>query len=237
MIWVAFLVMDADIPRLRERQVLYDIKWKKFLRRAWLLRSIPFVEFALASGSMATGNVRLSSDFDILIGVRGGRIFTARFFAALLFGMFGWRRSRLDHHEAAADKVCLNHFVTREAYCLKPPYSDAWRAMYASLVPVFGDHTAINAFWEANSGWIGKAVYASEDTRYLGARLNVFGRMLAASLSGRLGDAVERALRFLQMKKIERSMRAVPPEFRPRIIVSDIELEFHPDQRRFTPAS
>lgn len=225
--------MDAALVAKRQQQVLYDIKWKKFLRRVRLVRSVPFVEFAFASGSMATGNVNPASDFDVLLGVREGRMFTARFFAALIFGMFGWRRSRLDHHEAAADKVCLNHFVTREAYCLKPPYSEAWRAMYSSLVPVFGKPEVINAFWEANSGWTGETTRMGEDTRYLGDKPNMFGRFLSAVLAGAIGDAAERTLRFLQMKKIERSMRAVPAEFRPRIIVSDIELEFHPDQRRF----
>ena len=94
--------MDAALVVKRQQQVLYDTKWKKFLRRAWLLRYLPFIEFALASGSMATGNVNPTSDFDVLIGAREGRIFTARFFSALVFGIFGWRRSRLDRHEAAA---------------------------------------------------------------------------------------------------------------------------------------
>ncbi len=225
--------MDAIILQRRERQVLYDIKWKKFLRRARLLRYIPFVRFAFASGSMATGNVSKTSDFDVLIGAREGRIFTTRFFAALLFGVFGWRRTRLDRHEAAADKVCLNHFVTRSAYCLKPPYSDAWRAMYRNLVPVFGKTDAVNAFWESNSGWMGERTRYAEDARHIGERQNIIGRGFAWVLSGVLGNVLERALRFLQMKKIERSMRSVPADYRPRIIVSDVELEFHPDQRKF----
>ncbi|MBI2406073.1 MAG: hypothetical protein HYV25_00635 [Candidatus Harrisonbacteria bacterium] len=216
--------MVTEIMRARQRQVLYDIKWKKFLRRAWLLRCIPFVEFALASGSMATGNVGPASDFDVLIGARAGRIFTTRFF---------WRRTRLDRHEAAADKVCLNHFVTRSAYCLKPPYSDAWRAMYRNLVPVFGKTDAVNAFWESNSGWMGERTRYAEDARHIGERQNIIGRGFAWVLSGVLGNVLERALRFLQMKKIERSMRSVPADYRPRIIVSDVELEFHPDQRKF----
>lgn len=225
--------MDDGIITKRRRQVLYDIKWKKFLRRARLLRFIPFVEFAFGSGSMSSGNVSATSDFDVLIGVREGRIFTARFFAAFAFGIFGWRRTRLDHHETASDKVCLNHFVAPGAYCLKPPYSDAWRAMYASLAPVFGTPELMNAFWAANAGWMRGQTQYAPDARHIGESANVIGRTLVAVLSGTLGNAVERALRHFQMKKIARSMRAIPPEYRPRIIVSDVELEFHPDQRRF----
>ncbi|MDZ4231209.1 MAG: hypothetical protein U1C52_00240, partial [Patescibacteria group bacterium] len=60
---------------------LYDRKWSKFLRKVKLFRFVPFVEFVLASGSLATGKVHEGSDFDVMVGVRPGRIFTARFFA------------------------------------------------------------------------------------------------------------------------------------------------------------
>src|SRR3989338_9483980 len=87
----------------RQQQVLYDKKWIKFLKRTWLFRHIPFVEFAVAAGSLATGNVNPDSDFDVIIGARAGRIFTARFFSVLGFGIFGWRRGRL--HGAATDRT------------------------------------------------------------------------------------------------------------------------------------
>src|SRR3989338_3476442 len=110
--------MNEEILPRRQQQVLHDKKWIKFLRRTWLFKHIPFVDFALAAGSMATGNVRPESDFDVIIGARAGRIFTARFFCVIAFGFFGWRRAKLNHKESAADKICLNHFVTEKSYQL-----------------------------------------------------------------------------------------------------------------------
>ena len=43
-----------------------------------LFQYVPF-DFVFAAGSMAMGTVRQDSDFDVLVGVRHGRIFTARF--------------------------------------------------------------------------------------------------------------------------------------------------------------
>src|SRR3989338_8362689 len=103
--------MNNEVILKRQQQVLYDKKWRKFLRRTWLFKYIPFVDFALAAGSMALGNVSPESDFDVIIGARPGRVFTTRFFCVVAFGVFGWRRTKLNHRESAADKICLNHFV------------------------------------------------------------------------------------------------------------------------------
>ena len=45
--------------------------------RIWLFRLIPFVDFILVAGSMAMGNPCEDSDFDVIVGVRRGRIFSA----------------------------------------------------------------------------------------------------------------------------------------------------------------
>src|SRR3989338_347520 len=138
-------------------RVRYDKKWIVFLRRSRLFRHIPFVEFALAAGSMALGNVRESSDFDVIVGARSGRIFTARFFAILFFGMRGWRRKKLhigeEKPKETRNKICLNHFVTEARFCLRPPHSPYWKTLYQNLVPLCGDREKITAFFKANESW------------------------------------------------------------------------------------
>lgn len=217
---------------LRQQQVLYDKKWMIFLRRAWLFRFIPFVDFVFAAGSMATGDVDRYSDFDVIVGVRQGRIFTARFFTIFIFGFFWFRRARLSHGEAAADKICLNHFVTPVAYRLSPPYTDSWRELYAHLVPLFGDITSIDTFFAANVDWMGVRVSFRDDLRYDRSPKNLFARCVELIFNGFFGDLFERSMRRLQLWKIERSLRA-SLGVKPRIIVSDNELEFHPDRAKF----
>ena len=222
-----------DILATRQQQVLYDKKWMIFLRRAWLFRYVPFVEFVLAAGSMATGAVNLNSDFDVIIAVREGRIFTARFFAVLLFGLFGWRRRRISHAESARDKICLNHFITRSSFRLAPPYTDSWRALYRSLVPLYGRRECIAEFFHANADWMGGERIVGHDLRYRARTHSFFARSLVFLLSGFIGNYIERVLRAMQIRKIEYSMRRSFIGHKPRIRYTDTELEFHPDRAKF----
>ncbi|MBI2024844.1 MAG: hypothetical protein HYT03_02035 [Candidatus Harrisonbacteria bacterium] len=216
---------------MRDQQVLHDKKWIKFLKRTWLFKFAPFVEFALAAGSMAMGNVRPESDFDVIIGARSGRIFTARFFAVIAFGAFGWRRKKIDHREAAADKICLNHFVTPASYRLSPPHNAYWRKLYQNLVPLFGSDKKVNDFFAANSDWLGKEIAYVDDLRHYHRRKSWPVRFVEWTLSGWAGDFLEKRLRKIQISRIENGIQKELGH-NPRIIYTDQELEFHPDTAR-----
>ncbi|MDO8467070.1 MAG: hypothetical protein Q7S83_02930 [bacterium] len=216
----------------RRQQVLHDEKWQKFLNRARLFRFIPFVDLALAAGSMAVGNVGPQSDFDVIVGARLGRIFTARFFAVLAFGIFGWRRKKLSHKEAAADKICLNHFVTERAYRLSGPHDAYWKKLYQNIVPLFGSVETVNKFFSANNDWVGVPVSFVDDLRHNRSRRAFLRIFLEKLLSGQMGILLEKVLRKIQIERIERGLKNDPPGYKPRIIYGDDELEFHPDTRR-----
>lgn len=235
--------MNQEIIAKRQQQVLHDKKWIKFLRRTWLFRFIPFVEFALAAGSLATGNVHADSDFDVIIGARYGRIFTARFFSVLGFGLFGWRRKRLHggavymtdksnktYKSETADKVCLNHFVTEKSYRLAEPHNAYWKNLYQNLVPVYGDPEKINSFFAANQDWMGERVY-TDDLRHKYRGPSFVEKIRECLLGGRLGDWLERRLKNFQVKRIERGL-AESAGYKPRLIYTDAELEFHPHTKR-----
>mgnify|MGYP001582364245 FL=1 len=216
----------------RKQQVLYDKKWIIFLRRTWPFRHIPFAEFAVAAGSMALGNVNAESDFDVIVGARAGRIFTARFFAVAIFGLLGWRRKKLSHKEAAADKICLNHFITPATFRLSPPHDKYWQILYANLVPVFGDPARISAFFMANHDWAKTGPIHAEDPRYLYQQPSVVKVFIEKLLSGMVGSWLEKLLRNFQIWRIERNLSRNPSGYKPRIKYNDEELEFHPDTYR-----
>ncbi|MDP2695708.1 MAG: hypothetical protein Q8O87_00455 [bacterium] len=227
--------MKEVVLELRQQQVLYDKKWLKLLKRTWVFRHLPFVEFVLAAGSLATGNVNSNSDFDVIINARYGRIFTARAFAVLLLGLLGWRRRKLSHKEAAADKICLNHFVTDKSLGLAPPYNAYWKNLYKNLIPVYGDQKSVQIFWDANEPWLGEAVLYKNDLRhkYTGSS-SLVKRALESLLRGSLGNGFENILKTIQINKIEMGLKLDTPGYMPRIIYSDAELEFHPDTYRTT---
>lgn len=224
--------MEREIIQKRQQQVLYDKKWLKFLRRTWLFRHTPFVDFVLAAGSMAMGNVKPESDFDVIVGVRAGRIFTARFFCVMAFGIFGWRRAKFSHKESAADKICLNHFVTEKSYRLSGPHNAYWQELYQSLVPLFGEPEKINKFFEANSDWLPKQKIYVDDLRHYYKSSSWTKKLREWILGGAFGDWVEKVLRRLQIARIEKSLKNDPPGYKPRIKYGDDELEFHPDTYR-----
>ncbi len=204
------------------------------MRRTWLFRYIPFVEFALAAGSLATGNMNLDSDFDVIVGARSGRIFTARFFSAVGFGFFGWRRTKLNHKESATDKVCLNHFVTEKSYRLSPPHNAYWKNLYQNLVPIFGESEKVNKFFAANQDWLGGRVYV-DDLRHIHRSGSWVKKLREWLLGGKFGDWLERKLKIIQVARIERSF-GTEAGYKPRIIYNDNELEFHPDTKRIEDA-
>lgn len=224
--------MNAETIKTRRQWVLYDQKWKKFLGRAWVFRFVPFVEFVLGAGSMATGNVHGDSDFDVIVGVRAGRIFTARFLLAVLLGALGFRRKKLSHHEAARDKICLNHFVTKNAYRLSPPHNEYWRYLYKGLVPVFGSKESIKGFFEANRDWLGENIGFQEDSRHIHSMGHRLIKLAERFFSRRLGDGLELILKKMQVRRIEKGLEAEERNYKPRIRYGDDELEFHPDTRR-----
>ena len=219
-----------DIIGTRWRAVLHDKKWLKLLRRAQIFRYIPFVDLVLVAGSMATGEVSSSSDFDIIVGVQKGRMFTARFFLILTLDIFGWRRKNLDHGEASRDTLCLNHFVTESRYELREPHGLYWKQLYQSLVPLYGTVSIVEAFYRANGGWIGERAY-SDDLRHKyrnPSKIKVFFEKIFEST---VGDWLEKRLRAPQLRRIKTKL--LPRAgYKPRLIVSDEELELHLDTKR-----
>ncbi|MDE2001021.1 MAG: hypothetical protein KGI60_00455 [Patescibacteria group bacterium] len=213
---------------MEKHDELYRKKWRKFQQRAWLFRFIPFVDFVFAAGSLATGNVHEASDFDVIVGARQGRIFTVRFFCFLVFKPLGlWAR----HPDHSKDRICFNHFVTPYGYRLRPPHNAYWQNLYASLIPVYGNPRIMQRFWRANRGWMkGPKLYEPMSDKPLG-RKSWIAKLGEAMLAGRFGTWVELKLKNLQLETIA-SDRNHQEEYKPRIIISDDELEFHPHTKR-----
>ncbi|MDO8469760.1 MAG: nucleotidyltransferase domain-containing protein [bacterium] len=203
---------------------LLDQKWRRFLRFTNIFQHAPFIEAVFVGGSLALGNVTSASDFDLLIVVRPGRMFTARYIllaSALLRGV----RRRTDDPVSEADKFCLNHFVTGETWS-KPPHNLYRRELYRNLVPVWGDPATIRAFIEANR-WCGRTDWSPDDFRWQGSRRSILRKLLEAVLADRSGDFVERKMaRPIALRRLKRYLDHQAGETG-RVVVTDTELEFH----------
>lgn len=219
------------VSEKQRQDFLLDKKWRKFLRLRPFFETIPFVDFVLGSGSMALGDINPSSDFDVTIAARRGRIFTVRFLTAAIFEIIGRRRRKHDSKENSKDKVCLNHFITENSYRLAPPHGSYWKLLYLRNVPIIGQKEALAKFAQANEDWIGRPIPLFEDRRYRPARFSLIRSAGELVLGGRIGDWLEKILKKIQVRRIEKGL-SDQNVYKPRMRFDDEELEFHPNMAK-----
>lgn len=208
----------------RTQDLLLDTKWRKLSHYARLLRYVPFIEFVAASGSLVFGNVSRSSDLDVLVGVRAGRMFMARYCLVALFSLFRARRKD-DIHASSPDRLCFNHFVAPAAY-EKEPHNYYRRELYRNMVPLWAEESAYRAFVARNTAWSGVSILSLSDAHRRDATKSSVVRAVERLLSGRLGDMIERHIaRPIAMARL--AAYAKRKGGGERVVITDDELEFH----------
>lgn len=212
-----------------ERQNVGAEKWKKLLRLARWFQAVPYVRALFVSGSLAIDNSGKRGDFDMLVVMRAGRMFTGRLVLYLAASMLGVRRKR--HDRVAPDKFCFNHFITDDALAIV--HESIFTAYtYATLVPIYSVGDTVERFFTQNL-WINKFVYRIRPSLYSRRKrvessrwLQWVARTGERFLAGSVGDLLERVARKYQQKRINANPLTHAPAG--RIINNDKELEFHP---------
>jgi len=122
-------------------------KIKRLRKVAWLMRLMPFVKMIGMTGRLAMKNTQKKSDWDVLVVLKHGHIWTGRTLLTIFLQLIGKRR----HGEKMMDRVCLNYFITDCSLEIKN--QDIFSASeYFFLVPLFGKKT-YHKFLKANE-WI-----------------------------------------------------------------------------------
>lgn len=226
-----FLTGRENIMEKRlERKKIADQKWKKARRIFRLLEITPFLRGIFISGSLALGNSRDDSDVDLIVVAKWGRIWTVRTFITLLTSLFGARR----HGKVTRDMICLNHYITHKS--LRIPFESLYNAQsYIHLVNLYkkkADEEVFGKFQKENE-WIGK--YAENKITELGTHRSIKGNSVLSHiskifefiLSGGAGDFLEKKFSEFQSARIKNDPLYKKPGG--RIMISDKQLEFHPD--------
>ena len=111
-------------------------KLKRLRRIAWVLRFVPFVRMIGVTGGLAMKNANAKSDWDLLLVIKYGKIWTGRTLITLVTHFLGRRR----HGNKIIDRVCLNFFITDQS--LEVITKDLFSANeYMFLFPLFGWET------------------------------------------------------------------------------------------------
>lgn len=200
---------------------------------ATFLQLVPFLRCVILNGSMAEGRIKFSSDIDILIIAKRGRIFTARFLALLLAKLLGKKRSS-DEKKPHNGKFCFNYFLTDNFLIIphhRDPLTNEYCAKnYSKSVLVWGDQKLFEKFMRINLKWMKKyqiskcspSFSLSEKKHAKAWATTILSEKI---LSNRFGDIVELGLKNIQLKKINRDPRTKRyPTF---IVANDREMRFH----------
>jgi predicted nucleotidyltransferase len=219
---------EKILPQRIKRQKLADQKWKKARKIIWLLQIIPYLKMIAVSGSLALGNTRKSSDVDILIVTKAGRIWTCRTLITILITLLGKK-----HHKGKTrDRICLNHYITDKS--LRIPFESLYNAQtYARLVNVYENSPLFQQFQKENL-WVKNYLVFWLNAKARNLRmikenkiLVSFAKFSEIVLNNRAGDWIENTLGKWQEKRI----KADPLFKKPggRITADKNQLEFHPE--------
>ncbi len=221
---------------VRQRLVRHAIaqqKWKIVMRCAPLLAWLPFVRALAVSGSLAADNTKPSSDLDMLIIVREGKIWTARLFLLLMAQLLGRRRTY--DVRTAPDMLCLNQYFTEHSLLVAKETRNICMAIqYACLVPIY-NNALFDVFIQRNAFWVTSFLHMRKRlqvphryTIQLHVIASFWKRHIEALLLEPLGDMVERYAELLQRAIITRHGGLSK---KGRIMLSYHELAFHPDAK------
>ena len=214
------------------QQKIAEQKWKKARRYISWAQAVPFIEGIFASGSLALGFMESSSDLDVLVVTKPGRIWLARLWLSFWLELIGKRRRGRDR--VAPDKVCLNHYISSDALILR------WHSLYNAqtyvhLVPLLiRNGELLDRFQEENdwvldylNNWFIPSL-AEGQRRAVKPNHWLLGCAgFCESILEATGLAIflEKLARNLQKNRIE---RGIATKGVGRITINDQELEFHP---------
>ncbi|MEI7792729.1 MAG: nucleotidyltransferase domain-containing protein [Candidatus Berkelbacteria bacterium] len=213
---------------------------KRYLRCArWsrVLISLPFTRAIILNGSLASGTSKKSSDIDLLIIAKPGRIFTTRFFVNVL-GTLTFIKRTSSESNSHANLFCFNYFLTENF--LKIPVGrgkavdDYCADNYSKSVLVAGDRIVFDKFMKENSSLFGGRKLADHkkfDIYFKNTNSRNYSKIITEYLLGsKVGDGVEIALKVFQKRLIETDSRTKKyPEY---IVYNDCELRFHPPKNK-----
>lgn len=132
------------VQRLRQERGAVT-KLKRAMRLIRWCSFVPFVRMIAITGSLSMKLGNKQSDWDFLVVMKGGAIWTGRFFLTLWLELIGKRR----HGRYVQDRACLNCYLADHG--LEVPLRDLFSSHeYRFLYPMMG-WTTIRSFELANA--------------------------------------------------------------------------------------
>lgn len=227
-------------------QKLYNHRLRNLKTMARILQAVPFLRCIILTGSMAEGKITPTSDIDILIVAKSGRIFTCR--AMVLFWAYisGLKRSS-NESKNHAGKFCFNYFLTGRFLIIPHNRSEEINRYcaenYSKSILVWGDRRLFEKYIRINLKWMKKYLtnnsklktknhnsLSFQPTNVSTIKLFVWkAGILEYILGGKFGDRIEKILKKIQVRKIKSDPKLTKQKN--LVVFDDKELRFHPPQQ------
>lgn len=197
------VIDDSDMAGQKENRL--NISKEKIARLKMPLKwlaALPFLMSVVITGSVAMNNADESSDLDLLIVVKPGRIWLTRTLAMIVAQFFGKRR----YGKKIADRICLNYFIVDGAEA--PTQNIASANMLASAMPILGAEN-FPAFISRNR-WMEKFLYQCHNSdSFAPIQISYPSKtsvVLEKFFNGKMGDWIEYLLKKWQTSRIKRKI-------------------------------
>jgi predicted nucleotidyltransferase len=221
----------------KQRAELSRKKWRRAKSAAEFLRLVPFVRGVFVCNSVAIDNGKKESDVDIVVIIKGGRMFIARFAVTAIVQLMGLRR----HGTKIADRVCLSFYVTDDALdfaSLRLQPEDPQLAFWvATFVPLINRDHIFQRVREANA-WVLEyfpnafSVGPRDEQLAEDQLLNTVRAFFENAFGGSLGEPLESSARSMQMKRMQRNKHSRQNDASTDVVISDTLLKYHERDRR-----
>ncbi len=230
---------EAHVHTRQSRYVLALRKYHIANRATRILSAIPFVRGVLVCNNLAYSNGTASSDIDVLLVIKAGRLWLSRFFITMVMHLRRWRR----HHGKIANRLCLSFYVADsdagvqfEPLLLKPldPYFAYW---FRKLVPLYVAPRTYEKILN-NNPWVHQYLPNALPVAWAAGRsvdaqthqaVQRFGEML---FTGELGNALNHLCRRFQLRLITSRKGSRLWQHTTDVVVNDDMLKFHENDRR-----
>ncbi len=230
---------EALVPLRTERSVHLEYKLRKLKKAVRLFSATPFVRGVLVCNTLAFNAADPDSDIDVLVIVKRGRMWVARFFTTIIMSLFRLRRTK----KKITNRICLSFYLADRALNLSK-FRIATEDIYLSywirtLIPVYDPDQLGDSMLRANhellAPFLPHARHVGPTMHYMGERQRDrrnITHVLEYVLQGHFGDRVEDITRSFQRRKIMHNSRSLVHAKDTRVVVNDSILKFHENDRR-----
>jgi len=235
-----FLPEREEIIDTRQRAIpIVEEKIMIAKRACKKIRWVPFVEAVFVCNTVAGGGVKKTSDIDVFIIIKDGRLWLSRFLTTLVLSIYGLRRNKKN----IANKICLSFYTSDknlDLSTIKVNDDDVYLIYWIdNLIPIY-DPKNIRKQIRRKNQWIKKFIpNALQNYKTLyrwrvdsSKTSSAFRYFFEKVWGGNYGNLIEKQAKEMQKAKMKLNLMSNQNKGNLGVIITDSMLKFHENDRR-----